>query len=468
MRALPRLIITLAVFVTALHPAAAPTAAAQERSPFAGDTRLDREVSVAWKKATLHEALDTLSTQTGVRLTPDRGIVDEPVMVSATDISARALLEEVATLLGFTWRRSGGTAEEPTYLLFQSRAAREAEEEEILGSRRRVLEAIQRELERHRAISRLPPAELEAETRRVEQSLEDVFSGGFAGLASDPDLGRRMQEGMATFSVASPVGRTLLDLVDRLSPGQWEMLMNDQALVYGTAAGGGEMPLPGDLADRLRSAQPGLPLPRSALRSLGPQVDGALDQVEQLMQQQWQGSSGLRVSIRMSLSLGSQPMGMLQVTPEPMGEGVLGMLFAASGLNIMGAPGAFEEPEEDPAARAARLAEDPVLGRQAPLVLPEVPPRAGFFGMLGTSHRVADVLQAVEDAFGVPLLADAYNRQAIAVIPTMQGDVPAEPDLGTRPSFRDSDAVYAALAGSAGARRRLQSRPRGGDRVAAA
>ena len=40
-------------------------------------------------------------------MAPDRALVDEPVMVSATNVPARQVLEQIGTLLHFTWVRSG-------------------------------------------------------------------------------------------------------------------------------------------------------------------------------------------------------------------------------------------------------------------------------------------------------------------------------------------------------------------------
>src|SRR5687768_13238602 len=110
-----RLLLPLLV-ATAL---AVPAASQERPSPFRGDPRLDKRITVRWKKATLHEALAGVTRSTGVRLSPDRALVDEPVMVAATEVPARDLLEHVAKLLHYTWVRDGGTDGAPTYLLFQ-------------------------------------------------------------------------------------------------------------------------------------------------------------------------------------------------------------------------------------------------------------------------------------------------------------------------------------------------------------
>src|SRR5262245_54222102 len=137
----------LFLLVLAVHT---PAAAQTQRSPFDGDARLEQRVTARWKRATLNEALQELSQATGVRLYADRPIADEPLMASATQIEARVLLEQVGRLLHFTWTRSGSTPEGPKYLLCQSQADREAEQAELNGARRAVVQALRQEFARYR------------------------------------------------------------------------------------------------------------------------------------------------------------------------------------------------------------------------------------------------------------------------------------------------------------------------------
>ncbi|HEU4754547.1 MAG TPA: hypothetical protein VFU47_15670, partial [Armatimonadota bacterium] len=62
MRAFTPLLLSLAL----VAPAAAQPAAG--RSPLAGDARLNKPVTVRWKKQTLYDALTGLSKLTGARL----------------------------------------------------------------------------------------------------------------------------------------------------------------------------------------------------------------------------------------------------------------------------------------------------------------------------------------------------------------------------------------------------------------
>src|SRR6476620_464199 len=115
---MPRLLLpTLAaasVLATAL-----PASAQRTRSPFDGDSRLDHLVTVHWKKATLYDALREVSKETGAHVVPDRALVDEPLMASATRIPARVLLEQIGREFHYTWARSGGKPDAPGYLLYQ-------------------------------------------------------------------------------------------------------------------------------------------------------------------------------------------------------------------------------------------------------------------------------------------------------------------------------------------------------------
>lgn len=417
-----RSIVPLLVAVLVCLPAAAQP---QKPSAFAGDDRLNQKVTVRWKKATLFEALAELKKKTGIALTPDRGVVDEPVMASATNVPVRSVLEHMGKLLKFTWARYGGTPEKPGYLLFKDKVAA-AEEEAILGAgRRMVLEALQKEIDKYRRISRMSPEQLQAEVSRVDREFESAFSGGIASAASNSALGQKMQDGMALRTVASPHGRAMMDLLNGLSPGQWNQILDEQPVVFSTSPVPGEFELPDAIADRLRSSAPSMPFPKSLFRSLGNQVEEAITQAESRMQAEWSKGTGFKVNVQLSLNMGAQPLGMLRVAPEPTGlmEGI-GPLFALTGMNLIGAPTAFPEQKEDPAEREKRLSADPVLGKKAKLELPPLEPQQGFLAILGQSHRMADILPAIEAGYGVPIVADAYNRLALSVVPPPTAELP--------------------------------------------
>lgn len=435
------------ILVVLLIVAAPALADTSRRSPFSGDARLEKKVSVRWKKATLYDALKELSRATGVTLTPDRALVDEPLMGSATEVPARELLDQLAELFHFTWVRSGGKPEAPNYLIFQDRAAKQEEENEINAAQRAVLQALEQQLERHRRISRMPPEQLQRELDRANRELETAFAGGLSAAGGNPENAKRLMENMTLFAAATPVGRVMLGVLDGLTPGHWQQLMNEQPIVLSSRPGEGELPLPPAFQDALRGAAPQLPFPKSLFRSLGPQVERSIGQVEQMMQEPWSRADGYSVTVRLSLNTGGQPLGILSVSPSPLGETrVPGQLFAASGLTISAAPSMVAPMEEDPMERARRLAADPVLGKKAELKLPPQQPRTGFLAALGNTYRVAEILPEVEAAYGVRIVGDAYNRLAMSGINPPKGEQPLYRILdemagSTRRWERDGDLI---------------------------
>ncbi|MFN3648874.1 MAG: hypothetical protein ACK47B_04760 [Armatimonadota bacterium] len=398
---------------------ALPAAAQQQDGILRQDERLQKRVSVRWKKATLHEALEELSRATGARLTPARMLVDEPVMASAANVPAHEVMEQLAKLTHFTWARSGTDPMKPTYLFFQGKAAQDEEQAEIDGAKRAVLEALNREVEKYRRIASLSPDQLEQELRKSDQQLSALFqNGGIASLGSNAAAGRTMMDGMAVRSVASPLGRTMVRMLDDLSPAEWQQLESGEPIVYSTAPRSGERHLAPVYRDSIRDAAPTFPFPKELFNSFGGGVSNAINELEGRMKNEWGRATGYKISVSLSLNMGSQPVGMLRVSPEPMGgDEDVAPIFAVAGLTIVGAPQLLEEPEEDPQEREKRLAADPFLGKKAKLKLPPLEKRTGFLAMLGNAYRVAEILPAVEEAFGVPIVADAYNRSAMAVIP---------------------------------------------------
>jgi hypothetical protein len=413
--------LALALAVGLVRPLAADQGA---RLALARDVRLNKAVTVSWKKTSLEEALRELSKATGVRMAPDRRIADEPVMASATNVRASALMEQLATLLHYTWARSGGTPEAPDYRFYQDRAAEQEEQAEIDRAERMVLEALQRELSRYRQLSKLPPERLQEEIDKADREFAETLAGGIAAMASSAQAAQRMQNGMAVRAVASPIGRAMLDLLDSLTPAQWNELREEESLIFSTRPGPGEERLAQDLNARLRGAAPQFPFPKALFQTFAPQAEGALAELEQQMQAQWSQAQEFRVTVQLNLNLTAQPVGILRASPEPQaaegrppaGEASMSpaaAMFGISGLIIMAAPHILDEPAEDPAAREQRLAADPVLGRKETLRLPPPPKKTGIMAILNGSYPVAEVLPAVEAAYGVRILGDAYTRQAM-------------------------------------------------------
>jgi hypothetical protein len=430
-----RLLACFTLALLTLQPVAAQEV--KRATVLQGDPRLAKPVTVHSRKITLFDLLRDVSRQTGASLTPERTVVDEPLMLAVTQMPARDLLRHVADLTHFTWIRNGGTAEKPTYLLFKDVVAVREEQAELTRAQREVLAAIQDELRRCREFSQMPADRAQKELERADKQMEALFRGAFAGGEgvaglNSPRNMRSMLDGMTLRSVTSPTGRVMLQLLDSLSPTHWESVMAEEPLVFSTRPGEGELPLPARFADALRQNAPGFPFSKSIFSGFGEQVEQGLTQVEGMMKQQWGRAEGFEVGIQLTMQAAAQPMGTLRVAPTPLmpaggaggpGEESLGPLFGMSGLNLMGMPKSLLDPDEDPVARDQRLGADPVLGRKARIKLPERKPDApapgnpGIAMLLGNSRRAAEVLPLVEQAFGLRIISDAYNRQAMATFP---------------------------------------------------
>jgi hypothetical protein len=414
--------LTLLTLLASLLPLAllGPAGAQSSRSPLAQDPRLQQPVTVRWRKTSLYDALQELSKATGASINPERSLVDEPVMASAEKLPAWELMEQVSRLLHYTWVRSGGTPEKPNYLLLQDRKAREEEEAQLRGAELAVRAALERELARCRQLSQLSPDALAREQQKADQAVERLFSGDLASASGNPAAMRGYLDWMSLKSVTGPIGQSMLSLLDQLSPAQWTAMGQGQVLIYASnPRAEGEQPLPAGMEAQLRNGRPGFPLPATLISKLGEQAGTGIQKAGEMMQDRWSRAGGFRVTLRLNLNLGAQPVGMLQASPEPDDAGPIGAMFAMSGLNLIGAPTLIPEEKEDPAAREARLKQDSVLAREAVLKLPPLPeaPALPFASFLGKSYRAADVLPAIEAAYGVHVVGDAYSRQAMTPFP---------------------------------------------------
>jgi hypothetical protein len=415
-----RVLSALILAVLLALPAAAQGQAPPPSSALRGDDRLNKPVTVRWKKATLFEALAELKRQTGVSMVPDRAVVDEPIMAAARDMPARALMEHIAQLLRFTWTRYGGTQDKPAYLLFRDLNATREEQAEVDKAERAVTEALNQEIERLRRFGRMSEDQLQRELERADAELEKIFEGGLAAATNSQAASRRMMDNMAIRTAASPTGRAMMGVLDGLTPAQWGRLRQGQAIVMSTRPEAGELPMADSLRDQLSKSTPSFPIPKSLFQKVAGAGNAgeAFNQIETLMRNEWGKADGYKVTVSLNLNMGAQPMGMLRLSPEPLGvqEGI-GMIFMASGVNVIAAPGLLDEPKEDPAEREKRLAADPFLAKKGKLKLPPLEKSDGLMQILGGGYRMADILAAVEDAYGVKLVADAYNRQAMSVVP---------------------------------------------------
>src|SRR5207253_225404 len=113
---------------------------------------LDQPVSYSETKIPLGELVEKIATGTGVRLAAASEVADEPVAVAVKDLPARELLEQLAGLLDYLWRRRPGrrtpNTEHPTPILeiYQDLASKNREEalrqSELLEAERHLQEEV--------------------------------------------------------------------------------------------------------------------------------------------------------------------------------------------------------------------------------------------------------------------------------------------------------------------------------------
>jgi hypothetical protein len=151
-------VLTFSMLITA-HPARAAVGEDAVQSPFAGVASLQQKVTCVEPRIALHDLLSRVTRSTGVRVFAMVDVGDEPLSVAVRDVPAGELLEQVAELLGYGWRRvalapaaASPDAGPPTGRAsgsgfgFELRAAPAAREREA-ALRRQALAAMERRLE---------------------------------------------------------------------------------------------------------------------------------------------------------------------------------------------------------------------------------------------------------------------------------------------------------------------------------
>src|SRR5437588_6002214 len=101
--------LSLLLVLVAPIAVAKPAETEKSRSPFAGDARLEKRVTLAYPKVPLSEALADITKQPGVKLVALERAADEPVALFVKEQPAAEVLRQIAELLGYWWsrRRSG-------------------------------------------------------------------------------------------------------------------------------------------------------------------------------------------------------------------------------------------------------------------------------------------------------------------------------------------------------------------------
>jgi hypothetical protein len=381
---------------------------AYKREAVIVDARLAREVTCAFKATALSDLCDRLRGDTGIQLVAGNSVADEKVTLFCEKLPLREVMRQLSRPFGYTWLRSGKPGEYH-YELVQDLKSQLLEEELRNRDRNAALLALEQEMSRYRRFLELSPDEALARARSAapeeKKLLENLSSWGWGPIhmyfrLSPRDLATLRSGQKLTFGIEGQIAEKLPGLV----------------------GGAGEQPLPSELRrgvlqslrDRhvvMRDGRywnapaddPG-GVPLTTVPEARPIVTLDLHQSE-LGQFTLDGHSGFAI-----------------VNTNAVGKVTMGL--AGQGPYASGWSPVVLQPDNREAN--AKLAGDPTLHarisialdarRQAPGASEAEPAGAPAgtraWRLASSASRVttADVLEAIHQATGRPVVGDFYTR----------------------------------------------------------
>jgi hypothetical protein len=349
------------------------------------DARLSREVTLQQKATALADLCDRLRGDTGIRLEAGQSVADEKVTIFCEKTPLREVMRQLSRPFGYAWVRSRKEGGEYRYELVQDLKSQLLEEELRNRDRHASLLAMANEMERYRPYLDLSP--------------EEALARSKSAVAGE----KKLLEQFANY------GWGAIQMYFRLSPQQLAALRAGQQLTFRTDPKSGQLPLPRDLERGVLQCQPYHRLLRRA--------DGNLDMV---------GSNDSPNSLPLTAFPEIHAMVQVEMPEQELGQyafaGASGFFgptirnWAPSGPWAVGRGPSSLEP--DNAAVNARLARDPSLRPRV-----SVQPVAHNPNLLvdedaahqpgpapGRKVTSADVLEALHQASGLPIIADYYTR----------------------------------------------------------
>jgi hypothetical protein len=347
------------------------------------DTRLFREVTLRVKALSLPELCEQLRTQTGVTLRAARGVEDENVTVFVKARPAREVMRQVARLFGYRWLRSG---EEGKYRYELSQDLRSQLAEEEMRSRdfHAALVSLDERMRAYDRFTRLPPEEL---ARRVMSAnlaqgeartlLGKLSGANWGGVYLYPRLGAAERALLAAGQELRvvPNGPEALRL-----PVEWvRPLLTSSRLFFSMGSEPGTFQA----------------APEAVLRDRGLEPTGAAD---------WPGARA-----EISLKINRSELGVVSL------ESGAAVIVPVNGAELPVRTRQTVLSARSPSASAARNAEankavavDPVFKK----IVRITPKHTCAAEAKDEPHLVtADFWEAVHDASGMPVVADAYSRR---------------------------------------------------------
>jgi hypothetical protein len=420
-------------------PALADGIRSSHASPLEGAKALDKPVTYTETKIPLGELVQKVAADTGVTLTAAPGVADEPVAVVVKAMPARELLEQLADLLDYQWARHPGhrtpNTERPTPILeiWQDLASKQREAALREARIREDEQRFQREVRRCAEVAALSPEQIEAIAHGRDpqsEALHHLTREQQMAFLGSPEAGEQMQRPMTARRLSAPIPRALAQFLGRLSPEQWAMLRQEQRLSFSTDPQPGDLPLPKETADVLRSSRSSLYGPGETAPSFDPKAAERVRQREQEMQEQWAAATGYEVTIRLdagSLTTAGAPS--LSVDASAVQRGTPSWNFAGAGgthLSLSSRPmPLWPPPAENTAQRQAAREKAPVVGVKRRFTV-EAPPHTDLVGRRPEPGWVSrDLLPDLARIYDVSIISDAYTKSASGLF--VSQSFPSEP-----------------------------------------
>ncbi|MCC2670835.1 MAG: hypothetical protein K0Q72_3306, partial [Armatimonadetes bacterium] len=375
----------------------------------AGDTRLDRPVTLRLGKSPLSRVLAEVGKQSGVALTPAPEVADEPAIVFVREQPAREVLRHLALLFRYTWTRTA-SSDPPRYRLFQDLRSRREEEALWEADRLQALARLRASLGKRAELSRLPEDTLLRLAERYDDHRARIRPLTPEQLQlPEFDLMRRAGSAGPVRELAGPHWRALTHFAVSLAPPQWEALASGKTLWFSTRDERTCLPLPAQTTRDLRAARPSLFAPGRRLRFADAESEANVRRMEERVAAQWQRALAYRVRVRLRLTgQPGQRRAELELVPSTvmppdfMGEQQL-------------APGPLKvSSEETPAASTPARVEVP--GKKDPaLEVRKLWKRTPPGDASGDWEN--RVLVRIAETYPINLIADAYRHPPVRLDP---------------------------------------------------
>lgn len=375
---------------------------------------LSNPVSYTETKISLGGLVSKIAADTGVSLVAARAVADEPVAVVVRELPASQVLEEVADLLGYSWRRTSHEGA-GRYEIYQDLASKVREEALRQAALAEVEQRLRQEL----------TALVEAASLPEERFLELRRTAEQAGPKIEQMPKQRRQLLRATLPLYSPVQRAIVRFLGGLSPQHWAALRERGTLAFFTEAQTGELSLPIETARILNAFRPSMD---SRMRRIINENDAAgKDWLAKELQRDdtlWTTAARYRVVLR--LQTGSRPYrtgGSLSLNIRALpvhGKVPPGDAYfvgdAGCGLTISAGSGTTNEDVEPTPEQLTLMEKDPVLSKKR-VFSPKAKSRPSPGWPEGaTLWRWPELLPELALTYGVHFIADSYwNAPSIPV-----------------------------------------------------